>query len=97
MALKYRDRIDTISQVLEAANGGNVTKTKITYKALVGYNQLEQHLIALIAKGLLRYDKEIQTFKTTEKGLRFLQIYNMIEELTKAPEQTEQQQQLLTR
>ena len=88
MALKYRDRIDTISQILEAANGVNVTKTKITYKPLVGYNQLEQHLIALIAKGLLRYDKAIQTLKTTEKGPRFLQIYNMIEELIMVPEQT---------
>ena len=84
--MKYRSKIEVTSQILEAANGGNVTKTKIMYRALVSYNQLKGHLIALIGKGLLRYDKDTQTFKTTEKGLRFLQIYNQIDNMIKAPE-----------
>ncbi len=30
--MKYRDRIDIISQILKIANGGGVTRTKIMYK-----------------------------------------------------------------
>jgi predicted transcriptional regulator len=32
----------------------------------------------LTEKDLLYYDKDTQTFKTTEKGLRFLDTYNRI-------------------
>ena len=67
--IKYRDRIDIVSQVLEIANGGDVTKSKIMYKALLSYNQLREFLTVLTDKDLLSYDGETQTFKTTEKGL----------------------------
>ena len=42
--MKYRSRIDIISHILEVANGGNATKTKITYKAFLGYNQMRENL-----------------------------------------------------
>jgi predicted transcriptional regulator len=35
--MKYRSRIDIISEILEAANGGGATRTKIMYKALLSY------------------------------------------------------------
>jgi predicted transcriptional regulator len=60
--MKYRDRIDIISQILKIANGGDVTRTKIMYRGLLSYAQI----------------KEYQTFRTTEKGLRFLDIYDRI-------------------
>ena len=76
--MKYRDRIDIISQILKIANGGGVTRTKIMYRGLLSYAQIKEYLMLLTEKELLRYDKENQTFKTTEKGLRFLDIYSRI-------------------
>lgn len=72
-----------MSQILEIANGGNATKTKIMYKALVSYNQLNEYLMHLTEKDLLRYEEDSRTFKTTEKGLRFLDKYNQIDEMMK--------------
>lgn len=89
--MKYRSRIDILSQILEVENGRNATKTKIMYKVLLSYNQLKEHLMLLTEKDLLHYNEDTQTFKTTEKGLRFLQIYNQIDDMIKAPAATEQQ------
>ncbi len=89
--MKYRSRIDTISQILEVANGGNATRKKMMYKAMLSYNQLKENLMLLTEHDLLRYDKDTQMFRTTEKGLRFLQIYNKIDEMIKEGEGEEQQ------
>jgi predicted transcriptional regulator len=74
--MKHRSRIEVTSQILEVANGGNAIKTKIMYEMLLSYNQMKENLMLLTEKGLLRYDENTRTFKTTEKGLWFLQIYN---------------------
>jgi len=79
--MKHRSRIEIASVILEVANGGGVTKTRILTGAFLSYNQLQEYLVFLIQKDLIRYDKDTQTFKTTEKGLRFLQIYNRMHEI----------------
>ncbi len=79
--MKYRDRIDIISQILKIANGGGVTRTKIMYKGLLSYAQIKEYLMLLTEKDLLRYDKATQTFKTTEKGLRFLETYTRMDDM----------------
>jgi predicted transcriptional regulator len=79
IAMKYRSRTDITAQILEAANGG-VTKTKIMYKAFLSYAQLKEYLTVLIENGLLEYIEGEQIYKTTEKGNRFLKIYNQIGE-----------------
>ncbi len=48
----------------------------------------------LIEKGLLRYDEGARTFKTTEKGIRFLQIYNQIDGMIKEVQLPLVQQQM---
>jgi predicted transcriptional regulator len=93
--MKYRSKINIISQILEAANGGNATRSKITYKAFLNYYQLKEYLMLLTEKDLLRYDKDTQTFKTTEKGLRFLDTYNQMDDMIK--ELHSQQQMWLQR
>jgi predicted transcriptional regulator len=74
--MKYRSRIEIMSQILEAANGGGATRTKIMYKAFLSFIQLREFLMVLTKSDLLSFDRETQTFKTTEKGLRFLDAYN---------------------
>ena len=81
--MKYRSNIEVMGQILQVANGSNATKTKIMYQAFLSYNQLEEHLLLLTKKVLLRYDENTRTFRTTEKGLEFLKIYNHIEDMIK--------------
>jgi predicted transcriptional regulator len=91
--MKYRSRTDIVSQILEVANGGGATKTKIMYKAFISYSQMKEYLMVLTESDLLSYDEVTQTFKTTEKGLRFLQIYNQIDDMIKTSQALPPQQQ----
>ncbi len=84
--MKHRDRFEVISLILQVANGAcNATTTKIMNRALLSYKQMKEHVIFLTRKDLLYYDKDSGTFKTTEKGLRFLQIYSQMEDMVKTP------------
>ena len=77
--MKYRSRTDIVSQILEAANGGS-TKTKIMYKAFLSYAQLREYVTVRVDNGLLDYNSGEQTYKTSPKGLKFLQIYGKMAE-----------------
>jgi predicted transcriptional regulator len=75
--MRYRrSRIDIFSQILVAAQGADTKKTKIMYKASLSDQALNEYLEILTDSDLLRYRLDIRTFKTTEKGLRFLETYN---------------------
>jgi predicted transcriptional regulator len=78
--MKYRSRTDISVLILEAANGG-ATKTKIMYKAFLTYLQLKEYLTMLSENGLLEFEEATQNYRTTEKGLRLLQIYNRVDRL----------------
>ena len=94
--MKNRDRFEILGLILQIANGyNNVTMTKIMNRALLSYNQMKEHLAFLTEKDLLGYDKDNGTFKTTEKGMRFLQIYGRMEDMVKpqqSPPSEEQQE-----
>ena len=73
-----RSRTDIVSDILDAANKGRETKTKIMYIAFLSYNQVHEYLSILIENNLIEYLDGTQTYKTTEKGLHFLKMYNKI-------------------
>ena len=82
--MKYRSRIDIISQILDAANGsGGTTGSKIADKDFLDSRQLKESLMALVESDLLRYDRVTQTFRITETSLTFLKLYNQIYDLIK--------------
>jgi predicted transcriptional regulator len=81
---RYRDRTEIVSQILEVANGNDTKKLNMMYRANLSYAQLKGYLTVLSKIDLLRYDLNTQTFKTTEKGLRFLKTYNQMDDLMKA-------------
>jgi predicted transcriptional regulator len=83
--MKYRSRNHIISEILDAANGGNATKTKLMYKAYLSFGQIKEYLSVLTENDLLSYDAHTQTFKTTERGLMFLKAYNQMHDMIKAP------------
>jgi len=81
--MKHRSRIEIISQILETAIGGVTSQIKIMSKVNLSYAQLKEYLQVLTQNSLLSYDLDTQTFRTTEKGLRFLHIYNHIDDMIK--------------
>lgn len=83
--MKYRSRNHIISEILDAANGGNATKTKLMYKAYLSFGQIKEYLSVLTENDLLSYDAHTQTFKTTQRGIMFLKAYNQMHDMIKAP------------
>jgi predicted transcriptional regulator len=81
---KHRDRIDIISHILETANGSNIKKTKIMNTTFLSYYQLNEYLRVLTGGDLLRYNLDTRTYKTTEKGLRFLSTRNQMDQMMAA-------------
>ena len=76
-----RSRTEIVDSILNAANGGGTTKTKIMYTAFLSYNQLNEYLSLLTENTLLEYLNGTNKFKTTEKGLKYLKMYNEIRKL----------------
>jgi len=91
---KHRDKIQIICDILQLANGRETKKIKIMHNANLSYGQSKQHLMFLIDKDLLRYDEDTRTYKTTEKGIRFLQIYDQIDGMIKEVQLPFVQQQM---
>ncbi|MGH9979383.1 MAG: winged helix-turn-helix domain-containing protein [Nitrososphaeraceae archaeon] len=79
--MKYRSRTEIIGLILEAANGGGATKTKIMYRAFLSFAQLREYLTMLQGNELVEYESGKQTYRTTEKGMRLLGIYEKMYEL----------------
>jgi predicted transcriptional regulator len=79
--MKYRSRTEIVSNILDAANGREATKTKIMYEAFLSYEQLKEYLSVLIDNNLIEYSNGTQKFKTTDKGLNYLKMYREIGEL----------------
>jgi len=46
------------------------------YNAFVSYSELQESLAILTGNGFLEYDRSLQTYRTTEKGLIFLRAYH---------------------
>jgi predicted transcriptional regulator len=81
--MKNRSRTDLIASILEITSSGGASKTKIMYGAFLSYMQLKGYLSLLLEKDLIEYQNREQpsSFRTTDKGMHFLQIYNQINEL----------------
>ncbi|HZI70736.1 MAG TPA: winged helix-turn-helix domain-containing protein [Nitrososphaeraceae archaeon] len=79
--MKNRSKTDIVGLILEVANGGGATKTKIMYKAFLSYAQLKEYLTILMESNLLEYEEGRQIYRTTEKGMRFLQMYVQVHEM----------------
>jgi predicted transcriptional regulator len=84
--MKQRSSIDIMGEILYVANKrSGIGKTKIMYKAYLSYSQLKEYLPILIERGLLSFDADSQSFKTTKKGLKFLDTCSRIGDAMKIP------------
>jgi len=73
-----------MAEILEIAREG-VLKTQIMYRANLSFAQLNEYLSLLLDLNLLEAVKKTEKtmYKTTDKGLRYLQSYREIRELLK--------------
>jgi predicted transcriptional regulator len=69
--------MDIVGLILEAAIEG-ATKAKIMDLVHLSILQAKDYLFVLLENGLLCYGKGTGIYKTTEKGLRMLETYNLI-------------------
>ena len=76
--MKYRDRNEIIAQILQSANGNRVRLTKIMYDVYLSHSLTREYVRLLIEKGLMEYIDGERTFKTTGKGMNFLQIHTRV-------------------
>jgi predicted transcriptional regulator len=79
--MKYRSRTEIVGLILEAANGGGATKTKIMYKAFLSFAQLREYPTMLQDNELIEYDVGRQAYRTTGKGMKLLELYENMSEL----------------
>jgi predicted transcriptional regulator len=73
-----------MAEILDVAREG-VLKTQVMYRANLSFAQLNEYLSLLIDLNLLEAVKKTEKtiYKTTNKGLRYLQSYREIRELLK--------------
>ena len=76
-----RSRTEIVAIILDAANEGGASKTKIMYFAFLSYGQLKEYLSILVENNLIEYLDGGNKFKTTEKGLNLLKMHNEMAEL----------------
>jgi predicted transcriptional regulator len=83
---RRRDRHDIMVEILKTAINGKV-KTHIMYKARLSYAQLNAYLPRLVENGFLenlkiRRRKDYKrVFKTTQKGIKFIENFENMSSL----------------
>jgi predicted transcriptional regulator len=67
-----------IAMILETLN---FKRGRILLNRFLSPDQLQDYLMILQENRMLVYEEEKQTYKTTDKGMYFLQIYNQVGDL----------------
>jgi predicted transcriptional regulator len=75
--MKNTSRTEIIISMLEAARHGG-RKTKIVYSSYLSSHQLRPYLELAIGNGLIEYDSTKERYRTTERGLRLLDLYSSL-------------------
>jgi predicted transcriptional regulator len=70
--------LEIIAMILETLN---FARGRIILNRFLSPDQLHNYLTVLQENGMLVYEEAEQTYKTTHKGMNFLQIYNQVGDL----------------
>ena len=81
---KRRDHLFIMAEILEVAIDGAL-KTQVMYRANLSFAQLNEYLRLMLDLKLLETSKNTERvmYKTTSKGVRYLQSYREIRDLLK--------------
>lgn len=78
--VKYRCRTAIISEILQSAMGG-ATVSKLVSGSYVPFSRIGGYLLHLQENQLLTYNQKTLRYKITEQGMRFLHMYEEMNEL----------------
>ncbi|HZA08132.1 MAG TPA: winged helix-turn-helix domain-containing protein [Nitrososphaeraceae archaeon] len=85
--MRYRCKIEIIAEILENANDRTgVHKTHLMYRTSANPPMLKKYLKILIENRLIEYQKNENTYRTTDRGIYFLKIYDELKELVSKKE-----------
>jgi predicted transcriptional regulator len=88
LELRNRSKVDIIYDILTSAIDGGVKKTHIMYKANLSSEQMKFYFQTLVSHSLLTTDKDGEDnliYKTSQKGVKFLQCCTQIKSLVSRP------------
>ena len=76
-----KDRSQSISSILDLLNGRPLRQSNIAQKSGLTYKQVKKYVILLTKCNLVYYNEQDLTYKTTTKGLHYLNLQNRMIEL----------------
>jgi predicted transcriptional regulator len=79
--MKYRSRFEIAATILEVAQAGDSTKTRLMYGSFLSFAQINEYLSFLLGNALITKSDDTHTYALTEKGMRFLRIYEELSQL----------------
>ena len=83
---KYRSMLDIIAAILKVVIRGDGTKRGIEKGTYLSYLQIKRHLQLLLESNLLTKGQEKQAiYKITQKAIRFLDLYDQLNEMLGYP------------
>lgn len=86
MADRKRNRLEIIYDILKVISerSGKIKPTHVLYKSNLSYQMMEEYLEELKGKQFIQEgrSKTGKTYIITEKGLNYLNQYNMIKDFT---------------
>lgn len=79
--MKHRSRLEIIAEILETANSSKVLQAKIMHRVYLSYPQLKEYLALLMENGLIEYVETDRIYRTTTRGMHFLEIYKQLNDV----------------
>jgi predicted transcriptional regulator len=77
--------MEIIDAILRSIKSG-VSRTQIMYKAFLSHAQLKEYLKILEDRGLVRYEEQSRLVRITERGVRYMNVYEELAELVPSVE-----------
>jgi predicted transcriptional regulator len=84
--MKYRTRNEIYASILNAAGSGKrMTLNKLVVDCYIPHSAANNPTATLVQSGLLEFDRLDKVFRTTEKGFKYLELHNEMNEIFEEP------------
>jgi predicted transcriptional regulator len=77
--MKHRTTTTIIAEILHLASH-RMSKSRIMYGAFLSHHQLQLYLQILMERGLIAKEESGNAYRTTQKGMHFLELYRQLEQ-----------------
>lgn len=75
------DKLYTIKRILESTQSTGAQEQGLMYASYLSYMQIDEYLSAMVATGLIKYDRESRMYRITGKGMDFLASLRQMDHL----------------